>query len=408
MRWTGLEFKNIQSWEDGYIPLNPDGLTVITAPSETGKSVYIKCLRVALFFKHISADDRKALIRDGYKSGYLCIHLVDGSFVKLIFKPTTFEIELNDGGSISSWREFFPNEVKERLGLVVNADLQLILNLMDQESPMLFDGTSNDYNDEILGFYANHDDLNSRFETLSDWESNISKSLSNKKSTLKYIEDDMNRIPIVENVEVMESDIDRCEVLNASMKYLKKIEVQLVKCQELSPGIPLDISGVTKQFRQLEYLKKLNNLLYDAHNIKNDYVPIDISVETKMLAKLNYLSKMMSKLSAVMQLNAPSESFDITPQFKQLEQLKYLGKLLGALQKCQDIEKVTPLDLHYDYEHEYARLSYIKTVLEKLDNIQSVASLLAKSKLDVEEGKERLDQLRKEFKVCGLCGSILD
>lgn len=60
----GLKLKNFQSHKDTYMEF-ADGLNVIVAPNNTGKSVLFKALQVTTLPGDISNEDRKQYIRYG-------------------------------------------------------------------------------------------------------------------------------------------------------------------------------------------------------------------------------------------------------------------------------------------------------------------------------------------------------
>ena len=408
MRWVGLKFKNLQSWEDGYIPLNPYGLTVITAASETGKSVYIKCLRIALFFKHIHPDDRKAIIRNGHKEGYLEIELEDGSSVRLIFRPTTFIVELHKDGDVSSWREFFPNEIKDMLGLIVNTDLQLILNLMDQESPMLFDGTSNEYNDEILGFYANHDDLIHRFDVLSEWETNVSSSISNKKSTLKYIEDDMKRIPVIEDLDFIEESLTNCEHLNDELKMIEYLIPLLGNIASLEPGINCDCSFAKDDLNCLSLLSNVGCILENINSLDSNYVDVDLVNSKSILDDLGYLHRVLNILISLYQLETPIPTTPLDTCRDYFTSLVYLDGVYTSLKNIYILERVPASSFSDSAVDSFNQLEKLVEVLRVMDDINITLDGLYKSSEDLVSSKKYIEELRHKFKVCALCGSVLE
>lgn len=408
MRWVGLKFKNLQSWEDGHVPLNPYGLTVITAASETGKSVYIKCLRIALFFKHIHPDDRKAIIRNGHKEGYLEIELEDGSSVRLIFRPTTFIVELHKDGEVSSWREFFPNEIKDMLGLIVNTDLQLILNLMDQESPMLFDGTSNEYNDEILGFYANHDDLNHRFDVLSEWETNVSGSISNKKSTLKYIEDDMKRIPIIDDLDFIEESLTNCEHLNDELKMIEYLIPLLSNIASLEPGINCDCSFAKDDLDCLSLLSNVGCILENINSLDSNYVDVDLVSSKSILDDLEYLSSVLNILINLYELETPAPTTSLDTCRDYFNSLVYLDSVYTNLKNIYMLERVPASSFSDSAVDTFNQLEKLVVVLRIMDDINTTLNGLHKSNEDLINSKKYIEELRHKFKVCALCGSVLE
>ena len=91
MKWKSVEFQNIQSWENGKLEFNENGLTVIEAKSETGKSVFIKCLRLGLYFEQYNKKTRTAIIRDYPKNSYgtFSVTLEDNTLVVFRYYEST-------------------------------------------------------------------------------------------------------------------------------------------------------------------------------------------------------------------------------------------------------------------------------------------------------------------------------
>lgn len=409
MRWTGLKFHNIQSWEDSYVPLNPDGLTVITAPSETGKSVYIKCLRIALFFKDYHPDDRKAIVRNGHKEGYLSIFLEDRSEVKLIFKLTTFEVEYTDPqGNVSSWREFFPNEIKDKLGLVVNTDLQLILNLLDQESPMLFDGTSNEYNNEVLGFYANHEDLNHRHDVLEEWESVIDSSISNKKSLIKYVSEDMNRIPIIHDIDSLENSLDKCDSLNNSMKFLEDFVPQLDNAFNLKPACDFNCDCLRQVHSYYEYVYNLYDLLQTASRLEVNFTDASLTNCRNILGSLEIATLLVDLLGNTLVLNKPVTAASLDKLRNVLTSIELVNALKECINTTNSLDRPIAVNDISNYTNSFNELEYMSNLFNQLVDLKDSIDSVNSAKHDLDNSRKYVKDLRHEFKVCALCGSVLE
>ena len=120
---------NLQSHVDTLIHLEENKMNVLRAESETGKSVFSKCLKFLLLgSSYLGRDYRKYLLRDGCEEGK-CIIDMDGH--KFGFRITkTYEVFFLDG---KEWMQTYPpDEILDIMKAVV-AD-GVILNVIDKHS----------------------------------------------------------------------------------------------------------------------------------------------------------------------------------------------------------------------------------------------------------------------------------
>lgn len=60
-----VNMKDCQSWKDGGFSLASDRVNVIVADNGTGKSVFMKMLKITACPKYFSREERSSLIRWG-------------------------------------------------------------------------------------------------------------------------------------------------------------------------------------------------------------------------------------------------------------------------------------------------------------------------------------------------------
>lgn len=418
MRWKGFGFVNVQSFEDAYIPLNPNGLTVIEARSETGKSVYIKCLRRAIFFKYSTPEQRKIIIKRPHtkdKVGVFYIDLVDSTRVTFEFRYTSVKtIVTFPNGEVKSHSGDVPKYVLDLLGLVVDYNTCLILNIMDNESPMLFDTTDHKYNDKLIGFYARHDDLINRKDFLEDELSCISKQMIQNEAGIRAYTSRLEQIHVVDYTQELLELESRLVAIDEYMNVIEQVLPLLDNVYECIADGVLKTYDTTVMENIKDELNVLNNIesivgnilsVQEELNTYNTYEMSNITNFTKVLSNLDMLLSGVESLGGVL----PSVSDTTINTLTDLVDVNIVAEKINAL--CNDYINVynskLPV-LEDDVINTISECTGNNKLLLEIDNLVDEISKCHDDIKEYEKVKLMLDKEYKDtlksFKRCALCG----
>ena len=142
---------NFQTWDSSQqvIKLEGDIINNIQGSNESGKSVLFKVLYEMYFPGYHGALD---IIRDGCDAGILFILMTDGTQIVWECYRNLRKFYLQyPGAEIIQWTQNeVPQEITTALGLIVNPDHNIILNVIDKDTPMPFIKSSPKYNAALL------------------------------------------------------------------------------------------------------------------------------------------------------------------------------------------------------------------------------------------------------------------
>lgn len=330
MRWKAFQLVNIQSWEDGTIELKTDGLTVIKARSETGKSVFIKCLRLGLFFENYTPKERQSIIRNNHKEGHMDIHLIDGTIVRFHFTPTyVITIALYPDGTSERFERDETDKVAKLINLITCRGSTRILNILDNESPMLYDGTDADYNNSVMGVYLNHPDLNRRKENCEQIIQNIKRKIEVQKNLIVNIEESLPLYKPLYNLDEFKNATQVMTHIHRELSLLEKIYPEIINLKTNKPKPTVDLNNFASV---MSHLKVLNNLkselayLSDCNTIK---AICDLTELENLTQQLFILRDLYDSLNAI-----SKESFR-----KTVKGLEYLKDLITQIQQLQEMQQ---------------------------------------------------------------------
>lgn len=167
---TRVIIENFQSHKRTVLEPGPNGhLTVITGPSDSGKTAIIRALRW-LFYNVPQGTD---FIRVGCTFAKVTVGLEDGTEVERLRTPSKNQYILRRPGTEPQVYEGFgaavPLEVQEALGIwpVAIGDLELTLNLAEQlDGPFLGKSISAGARAKILGKLAGTEEIDVAAKTL--------------------------------------------------------------------------------------------------------------------------------------------------------------------------------------------------------------------------------------------------
>lgn len=147
---TSFQLLNFQSWDNKTreVEIASDIVNIIEGANETGKSVLYKVMYNMCFPGYW---DAKELIRRGYQTACLFLKLSDGSVVGYELSIGHHAYYLGVGEDVQKWSDCpIPEQLVEHLGLILDYDAHVILNIIDKDVPLPFIKTSPKFNASLI------------------------------------------------------------------------------------------------------------------------------------------------------------------------------------------------------------------------------------------------------------------
>lgn len=309
MKWKSVEFQNIQSWENGKLEFNENGLTVIEAKSETGKSVFIKCLRLGLYFEQYNKKTRTAIIRDYPKNSYgtFSVTLEDNTLVVFRYYESTVKTAIRyPNGEMEGVSRENISKIAKLLNLITCKDSVRILNILDNETPMLYDTTDMEYNTNVMSLFLDHEDLRTRKKYAIEFSKRLQNAEGNYKFLLADNERKATQITANYNIEALNTFLANLNSLNEQLSVLDLVsnEIQKILTYKLRPTIELDtLLTLLKQLKVYADLAKEFSYLKD-FKYKNT---VDLTAMSNTVSLYNKCLCLLSELDVIqhLKLNRP-------------------------------------------------------------------------------------------------------
>jgi len=356
VKWTGFTLINLQSWVNIHIELNKDGLTVLEAPSQTGKSVFVKAIKTGTGYNEISKDVSASLIRnfEDWKSpsdnGILVIHLEGKAEVKFSFYIDRMAtIVTNELGVKRAYMGPADEETMQMLELVQCKGSTRILNILDNEDKILFDGTDSAYNNSVLQVFLTHKELENRKENSIELLSRVKSSIAYKRKELLETTKSKNFLPARIDIERTRRLMDTLKLKNKLMTGMENLQVYMDKIISIQDVHVVDCESV------------LHNLI-----------------------ELKSKSKMIYKLSEIMEKKRPCSisTCTIDSLYSRLESLKILAIAVKELHSTRELEKGVEIE---NIDEMGTSLCSLKNKSNVLENLYGIEMLKNKNKITLKD-----------------------
>ncbi len=372
--------QNFQCHKNTVIKLAEKGLTVITGPTDHGKSAMVRAIRW-LFQNRPLGDD---FIRHGAKECIVRVELVDGNTVARRRTTSLNQYYINDE-LFEGFGNEVPLEVQQALGVYSYdvADETLMLNIAKQLSgPFLGSSITAPTRAKILGklagteaidkadknlgtdiYHAKQDkkklktEINEKQEEINEysWVQPLGEILDNVEDKINKLEKKEEKLDKLKDIK---SNLD--EVNYKKKKYYDYLNNKLMHLDHLA----IKISTIEYDMKELKEFKKINNKLWELQaketNFRNhldklfnlDKAQIKLQNIINKNNKINRLSKMYEKhLSLIQQrdwleedhnklkdaTNANQLYNNMTEHIEQVEDMNYLLQNLVRNKKKKEI-----------------------------------------------------------------------
>lgn len=359
---------NFQSWDSSQqvIKLEGDIINNIQGSNESGKSVLFKVLYEMYFPGYHGALD---IIRDGCDAGVLFILMTDGTQIVWECHRNLRKFYLQyPGEEIIQWTQNeVPAEITAALGLIVNSDHNIILNVIDKDTPMPFIKSSPKYNAALLKSVVEPDIIKRLYENCQNAIVEIATAKAKfdraasiayaKYSALEYIniyQLQAKQKKIKSLLAVVSPVIEAYNTLSdLRAMMLNQPEPAVNYCEQADPYITL--ADKVMDFRG--YLSKLRRLEMDKPS-KHFVNPEPLQGTVSTLAVLESVNTLLSTYKSMLlqqpaQIEMPADvSWQITFMdllLAALLKLKHMRKAALSLKQCS-VNADAALALYKDAE----------------------------------------------------------
>lgn len=421
---AAFKLTNIQSYDDsvGWIELNPVGLTVFVARSETGKSVFFKVCDCMCFPLRFGVSTRRGLIRRGHDSGTCEMRLTNGTYIKVTFNRSSTSYEMTRKGEAThTWKASrLPEEVQSELAWYIDYENKQLLNMIDEHNGGFFIKHSSKYTASVLKCITQDPKIEQARKSIDEWSAVLAAKQKDVFPKFKFVESQLISHPYV-NESLLEERLTKKKKICSVWEKLDTLEEQLTYLTSIVASKPQEVKDLTA-------LENLAKALHNGKTSESDVKELIEIVETKpegSLKEINHkhceeiivcksnlrgLAKesidlyelINTKPAEVQQLNAERcESLQ-----KSIHSVKGLYASLSELMKevtgkPPEVESLVSAEPYHQGIQQVKALSqnFIEYVnaLQDFSKIKKASSILSKE----------ISELESTLGVCPVCGSQL-
>lgn len=360
-----MRIKNFQSIVDVTYNFS-EGLNVIVAPNNTGKSIINKIIDVLVNSKSIKSYEMQQYITFGKpKSDIFVSDEVNTYWIEIYPKKINY-YKLENDSFIFIGNEL-PRGLINALGLLICED-NFVGNLITSNHSKLLVDSSASINNQILSLIARDDNAENIIEECENRMSIINSNLRTLRSKRNFLEKELSSIE-VEDTTYREECLKRVFGLT---EFTEELVGVYEKSEELNPnkGLKNKLDGLLDFCSDLEKVNYKFNYISDSKVINN--LDRDLATASELesiIDKLNSITKRCKFINEVKKCNL---SDDFMGTVSRLEIIKSnLNKVVlkdipshNKLKSCTDLDSL--VNLFNDYYYKCLELNKDKLELDKL------------------------------------------
>lgn len=221
-----MRLVNCQSWSNSVIGLS-EGLNVIKAPNNTGKSVIFKILKAVCSPKYYNNEERAGLIRDNAEYAEATYLFTDNSMaIVRIFKNKTIYYFTNDKdkSQFTATQDTPPPKLIENLNMLVEPESGFIVNLLDLDQDLFLVKSDSKSNHNIIKVLAEHDGLRRLCTLFRDKIPKVKEELLRLRSTEERLAYQISQMQYI-NIDELESEVNEKEFLVEQLKLMRDLYI---------------------------------------------------------------------------------------------------------------------------------------------------------------------------------------
>lgn len=380
-----IRIKNFQSIEDLTYNFS-EGLNVIVAPNNVGKSILNKIIEVLVNFDKLKSYDIKQYITFGKLKSDLFISDEENTYWVEIYL-TKINYHVLEDSRFRFIGNSLPSGLIKALGLLL-CDGGFVGNLiMSDHSKLLVDSNAN-INNQILSLIARDDNVEAILEESEQRMAEMNSNLRVLRPKRDSIRKELSLIHV-------EDTFAREEALKRVFATTQLVE-DLIGLNELAEYLKADSSNVSHLEGVLKLCQDLENLSYKFINIREIKEIRDMEKDLKVASELEEVLVKLDDISYKMGM------------VKEIKPVRFNFNILGLLSKLEQIS----INLSRVSKVKLPSLDKIKSC-EELENLVSVLDDYSikidkqnKLKQEMKTLKEEIDSYGGEVYDCPIYGSI--
>lgn len=372
-----LTITNFQSFKNVTYDFS-EGLNVIIAPNNTGKSIIFKVIDVLVNGHKMSSAERKEFIRFGCNKSDVYVKSGGNYYWAEILPRFTNYYSGSSMDSMTFLSNELPNEIRQAFALLVCED-GLIGNVIDSnQSKFLIDSDSR-VNNSILGLLTRDSNAEKIIETTTERIKTLNAEVRIKNSERKIYARELESIEVTD-ISYRQNIVIDSNVLLTLADILLPVKEKLDTIKEVKP--------VNNSFKPImDVVTQLESIKYKLGEIRDvEVFPVDKSY-LDFIFKLESVSE---RLRHVNNVKLPNKAV-----------LDFSVKLENVREKLSSVNHINlPSEAEIDA---YNKLSQI------MKKTQQILTLMRENKvLDIESKriKNQLNDLRGEVHDCPIHGTI--
>lgn len=449
MKWAKIILRNCQSIP--YAEYNLcSSLNIIEAPSETGKSIYIKMLRILCNWDTIPKEERLSVIRLQTKyisEDFSSMQIIkdDGtSLIFFVYKEGLLEWRMigSDKKVIKSGWGQAPDYVRDFVGIHKVDSFNRVISIIDNEDKIAYDSTDPIQNSELVKMYTTHPELENRLhntdeamQELQTKKMRVRKQINfltedlqqnyrnlysyDIENTLTFLRERNNKLnftynlvsyaqPVMGKKQPQIVDLTEFEDSIAKLKFNADLISNLFNVAGYFNKVPniIDINNPEKKFNIIDtrrsFLTNLFNLIFNLEEYQNlkviqDFPTIN-TFKADLILQLYHLLQNLIDLDKTVEIELPK-----LPNKYKVDLIFNLLELQVNLNKFNMIKQADDIDLILQQERLIMKkklLTYLNILRFKLKDKSDL--ILTQAELDY-----KYSEFLKEHPLCPVCGQPL-
>lgn len=405
---------NCQSFKDSVIVFKPNSLNVIIAENNTGKSVFYKILKLAGKASYYSKADRVDLIKRGESSAQVIFKFTDGTFAMMKILPErAIYAFLEDQNSSPQFQLEPPDEMLERLELLVSNSEDFIANLVDMDQGLLLVDPKLKSNYELVKLIATCEDLDNLREKLEILIKQCHQDSIRVGDSVNFIERQLNSIAYCDVVS-MEELRDCAALASETLTMVCDVYEETNKICHTNfnydvyrlLGISADVADtLTNSREQLNYIRP-STYINCTSELKSLLITDELLATIACIHKSNYIESEseLNALEWVESLHSAMSNIELAGEFTDLT--KPLTVLDFVEQLKATVEGVRVISAPPNVRSELTAKDFIDDLKTQVDTLTLLVNTRAETATEIKNLEEQFLE-RGEQVECPIWGTTI-
>lgn len=383
-----MRLTNCQSWSNSVIGLS-EGLNVIKAPNNTGKSVIFKILKAVCSPSYYTSEERAGLIRDNAEYAEATYLFTDNSMaIVRIFKNKIIYYFTNDKDKeqFMSSQDVPPPKLIENLNMLVEPESGFIVNLLDLDQDLFLVKSNSKSNSNIIKVLAEDQDLKRLCTLFKDKIPKVKEELIRLRSTEDRLNYQISQMEYI-NINELEAEVEEKEFLLEQLKLMRDLYISI--------DYVLPLIEESKPYDDLILLSSLGQGL-ERLDLTIDYnlINLDVNQDNINLCEIGVeLESIFNSLNKISNIKYDDVLCELALDLVNIVQTYY------NINNSISIEKIDEGEMLLD------TLDLLIATHSKLIQARNMVNKLEEDELAINQLKDSLNIEGKELK-CPIYGTI--